>query len=183
MAKDKLYYTPAGTAVFPHITEADTRGDFADKKFKTSLALSEADLKKVKADVAAWAKTQKFKVKEPKFPFKIVKGKDGAEDREVLFAKQAWRPLVYDAKNLKLPDSALDNMRVGGGSTIRLGVEFYNYDKGVSLRLRAVQIIELVQGGGGEADFGEAEGGYSFEDNNEGGFGGSASDDENGPDI
>lgn len=138
MAKQNMV-TAFGKAVYPKITEPDTHGDFADGKYKTYLELDPKDLATFKRDLSAWVKGQKFKVKDPKMPFKTLK--DG---REVLGASSKYAPVVGDRFKKPLEDG----VRIGGGSTIRLAVEPYNYDKGVSLRLKKVQVLELVSAGG-----------------------------------
>lgn len=75
-------------------------------------------------------------------------------------------PALFDATGARFyPDS------VWGGSEVRLSIEIYPYytgmvGAGLSLRLKAVQIIELVQAGGSTAadnGFDAVEGGYEAE--------------------
>lgn len=72
------------------------------------------------------------------------------------------RPRIFDAKGKEI----VVTPRIGGGSKIKVSallVPFYTAQvgAGITLRLRAVQLIELVEFGGGNADsygFGEEEG-------------------------
>lgn len=154
MSKAKFVF-PAGTAVYPSITQRDDFGEFATKKFKTEIEFSPEDLAKVQKQIKDWADDQKFKVKEPKMPWRILK--DG---RTVIKATSGYRPLVVDASKKEIPQGS--PLRVGGGSTIRVVVEPYNYDKGVSLRLKKVQVIELVNNSG--ADEFDVEDGFEADD-------------------
>jgi hypothetical protein len=155
--------TPAGKAVYPKITKPDTFGEYADNKYKTNLELSAEDMAVVKAQIEDFAKTEKFKVSKPKMPWKDLK--DGTE---VLVFKSGFKPFVFDAKKNPLPEGA----EIGGGSTIRVAAELYNYEKGVSLRLKKVQVLELVKGGSSADEF-DVEDGFEVE----------ASEDSNDLDI
>ena len=84
------------------------------------------------------------------------------------------KPALFDAKRNEV------TARIGGGSTVRVSGELYAWVNdalgcGVSLRLKAVQVIELVEFGGGDAAM------YGF-DEEEGfdGSQGSRSDDDFG---
>ena len=67
------------------------------------------------------------------------------------------RPILFDAKMRPMND------RVGGGSIVRVGFEPHLWfvpatGVGLSLRLKAVQVLELREGGGRTAtDFGFSE--------------------------
>ena len=77
------------------------------------------------------------------------------------------RPAIFDAKGKPLQEA-----KIGGGSKVKVAYELIPYytaiaGAGVSLRLKAVQVIDLVEfSGGASADafgFGEEEG-YEAED-------------------
>lgn len=185
------FITDIGVLVFPKLITADAHfvKKATDKaKFKTGIELPKANMEKLKEAVKAWAATEKFEAKKPAMPWKFLTDKEGNDtEREIVSASRSWRPLIVDAGNKRIPDATLDNgdFRIGGGTKARVSVEYFNYGKGVSLRLQAVQITELVKGGD-DSPFGAEEGGYSFgEEKDEGSpFGGSSEPDStDGPDI
>lgn len=151
MAKRISFVSPIGTAVFPHITQRDTEGKYATKKYGTRLELSPEDFARVKAELTRIAKDETFEVKTPKMPFK--KNKD--EELCQIYASTQHLPLVIDSKKNKIVDpekiknvdspqaqEALRRLEVWGGSRIRLGCSVYNYGEGLSLQLETVQVIE-----------------------------------------
>lgn len=109
-------------------------------------------------------------------------------------AGQKWqrKPALFDAKGKPLPKT----IDPWGGTTARISFEVSPYyttaaGAGISLRLNAVKVLDLVQGGERSASsygFGEEEDGYeapeeaeadtSSEDEDEFGGNGSSSDDE-----
>jgi len=150
LTKEVSFVSPIGIAVYPKITKPDTKGEYADNKYKTELELSSADLEKVRAEIKSKMKGMKFKVSQPKMPIKT--GKDGIER---LIAKSKFLPTIIDARKVKLFDAnaartdpdefkKIGDLWIGGGSRIKIGCTLYNYEKGVSLQLNIVQIIELV---------------------------------------
>lgn len=153
MAKQNIV-TPIGTFVYPKISQPDTQGEFADNKYKTYLELDAQDMTSFKSQIAAIAKAETFKVKQPKMPFKTLK--DG---REVINATSAFKPLAFDARKQPIPEDAV----IGGGSTGRIAVEVYNYDKGLSLRLKKVQVIDLKSWGGAD-EFDEVDDGFGSDE-------------------
>lgn len=191
MAKEKnqRLTTPRGRAVYPYLNKPDTKFD-ADGVYHTKLAVPAKAAEELVAAIDAAAKkaledakeevanlkAKGKKVKDAKecedlpysydeekdefvFSFKMksqVKGKDGAE---------GWtqKPAIFDAKGKPVDKT----VRVGGGSTLRVSFEIVTFFQqkigaGVSLRLRAVQVIELKEYGTGDASthgFGEEEDG------------------------
>jgi hypothetical protein len=87
-------------------------------------------------------------------PFKTLK--DG---REVIAATSAFKPLAFDARKQPIAD----DVDIGGGSTGRIAVEVYNYDKGLSLRLKKVQVIDLKSWGGAD-EFDDVDDGFDATD-------------------
>lgn len=74
--------------------------------------------------------------------------------------KPSFKPQLFDAKGNKISIS-----NIGAGTVAKLAVELSGYSvagkTGVSVKLKAVQIIDLVEFGGGSAEsygFGEEEG-------------------------
>lgn len=128
-----------GTAVFPHLIEPDTKGQYADNRYKTGIrhgdAATEA-FKKVLRDAAAKLLPD---VSNPHLPIRTDK-KDGS----VSFTwKSKNKPVLWDAQRNKLPAGA--DIDIRGGSKIRLAGVITNYDKGISLWVDGVQVIELTE--------------------------------------
>lgn len=138
----KLNVTPAGRAVYPHISQADTHGEFADNKFKTGLRLeSELNAKELVKTIKAFAAENFPGAKNVGLPFKE------QDDGTIIFRfKSKRKPMVYDAKrNLMDPEP-----NVGGGSLIKVAYKLSPYNskgnKGVTAYLDLVQVLELHQG-------------------------------------
>lgn len=162
----KRVYRPGvsgiGTFVYPKIVKPDTKGQFANGKYKTDFVLKD----KKAADelfktVVAAAKelvgeefTEKYASGLP-----VKKNKAGKmirdEDGNIVFKfSSAKKPMIVDAKRKKLPDG----VDVRGGSQGRISYTLTNYDDGISLWLDAVQIVDLVAGSPGAKAFDETDG-------------------------
>lgn len=202
MAKNDLIVSPAGRALYPKLTEPDTKFKEAGE-YSVKLILPEADAMPLLAKCremqqqAVEEELEKQIAKNPKMnPEKIrekikladlpVKPHEDPETGEetgdyvVTFKMTAsgvsrktgkeWtrRPALFDAKGKPVKNP--DKLQIWSGSVLKVA---YNADPfctaigaGVSLRLEAVQIIELVSGGQRDAagyGFGE-EDGYSHEE-------------------
>jgi len=186
MAEKRVFHiSPAGIAQYPRLTTPDTKFK-ADGEYKVTLVLpgSEAQplidlidktmgesLVKAKMENPTKAKTIKAATDKP---YKAVTDDEGNETGDVRFnfkmaAKvtskktgQTYeqRPSLFDAK-LK----ALVNPNVGGGSKIKVKFEMYQFwtalvGAGVSLRLLAVQVLDLVEYSRNDASGFGAEDGY-----------------------
>lgn len=166
--------SPKGTAAWPRLTEPDCTFD-PNGMYSVNLRLPMDEAKSLitqidnahKAQVAEVVKELKSKGKPPKvkeadMPYKPVLDEDGNETGEVEFKfklkamagskdKQwAQKPRLFDSKGKPLSSG----VKVGSGSTIRVGYELFPYyvpsvGSGVSLRVLAVQVLELVEYGGG----------------------------------
>jgi len=173
-AKRINFVTPVGTAKYPHITEKDTGHKFSSNKYDSRLVVNADEAKafiKLVNDAAADAK-----IDDPKLPYKLLE--DGTVE---IKAKSEYMPAIFDASNKKI-EKLPEGTRVAGGSTIRMAGSLNIYDKGVSLWLNQVQILELVDGQG-KSMFEPTEGFSRDElddDENTGSFGDSAN---GGPDI
>src|SRR5574337_37986 len=172
MAKRISFISPIGVAVFPHITVKDTEGKYATNKYTTRLELDSAGLAKVNAQFKTLLKQFTWDVKNPKLPFKL--DKEGNPTK--LYASSKFLPLVIDAKKHIIvdkdnPPSAekLAELAVRGGSKIKIGCNVFQYDKGLSLQLETVQVIERI-GGSSLAGFDEEEGYDAFEEAEANGF-------------
>lgn len=141
--------TPPGTARYPHITTPDSTGKYADGKFKTKLVIPKKDA----APLVEKLKTIAQEHKVSQLPFK-------EEDGDVVFTfKSKFKPAVFDAKNNEVKKV---DLRVGGGSKIRVGGIVFPYDKGLSLQMKQVQVLDLVDGN--DAMFEAAEGSFDAAD-------------------
>ncbi len=187
MSKEKKprFTTPAGIAQYPRLNQPDTKFNpdgeykvkleitnpsdvatlsaFLDEQVEKSLKLAtkENPGKKIKQGDAPYEVDEDTGKMVVNFKLKAkVKTKSGEEFEQ--------RPALFDAKGKPFND-----VNVGGGSKIKVAYEvipFYTALVGasISLRLKAVQVIDLVEySGGASADsygFGEEEG-YEAEDN------------------
>ena len=182
--KAERFVSPKGTASYPHLTNPDTKFN-PDGEYKVSLIVAGDDASKVvnfltekhKAAVAQVKKENARKrVKEGDLP--IIENDDGTvtfkfKMKAKVIPKKGdpfeQKPALFDAKGKPLTGET----KVGGGSTIKVCYEVVPYytaiaGVGISLRLKAVQVIELKEysGGGGNAEsygFGEEEG-YEADD-------------------
>jgi hypothetical protein len=194
VAKEKLtrYTTPKGVAVFPHLHAPDTKFD-ADGVYKLGIRLdadtAEAVMDAIRAELPkAQAKLDEALSKEKA----ANKRKDYSlndepwsvdDDGNVTFNVKMnarvtskkdgktydLRPQLFDAKGRPIKFGT----RIGGGSTVRVALELVPYfmastkTAGISLRLVAVQVIELrtfsadagAFGFGAEEGFDSTEGG------------------------
>lgn len=149
------FTSPFGTAKYPHISSPDTKGKFADNKYKTKLVFKIDDpaaLAAVEAIKEAATEIHGKKGQNLYMPFVI----DEDEGEITITAKSAYAPAVFDAKG-----NAAKGVQVGGGSVIRLMGNLVEFDKGISLQLNQVQIKEL--NGFGKCAFDEVEDGYEFD--------------------
>lgn len=140
MAKKKIpFVTPKGVAKYPHITEKDTGHQYSSGKYDTQLVLTKAEAAPLIEQLKGIAK-EEFPAKfQPKFPFKE------DEDGNVVFkAKSEYQPALIDARGKKL-EKVPSSLRIRGGSKIRIAGAVNVYDKGLSLWLNQVQILELVE--------------------------------------
>lgn len=126
--------SPIGIARYPNITQPDSFGKYADGKFKTQLVVSKKDAAPMVESLKALAKENKV----AHLPFK----EDG--DSIVFKFKSKYRPMIVDARNKKV--EKLD-LRIGGGSKIRVGYTVYPYDKGLALQMTHVQVLALEEAG------------------------------------
>ena len=156
------FLTPWFTARYPKISKADTKGQYADGKFKTDgvfldaegLATTEKALKEATAKF--WPSVP---VNEVSLPVKnFYASKEDKEKKKVeargITLKSKYRPAAFDAKKVSVP---LDNVTIGGGSVIRVASAIFPWSKttkfkgqdvteyGVSMRLGDIQIRKLCE--------------------------------------
>lgn len=165
-----LVTTPAAEAIWPKLHEPDTKWK-AEGEYSVKMAFDPAD-EKVKPFLAhiealvdeSFAKAQDENPKFKKVMTRVSPTKPELDDngdetgRVALSFKKAakvtskkngktyeFRPMLYDATLAPLPSG----VKVGGGSVIRVSFEPYAYfsakdkEAGISLRLEAVQVLEL----------------------------------------
>lgn len=176
MAKKTILVTPVGIAKFPHIATPDNYK--GQEKYKTGLIVTKEEADAFKAKVLEFAKgNPTVTSKKPKTGVSAEVDKDdNPTGNWVINAKSSYQPAVFDSKNQRLPADT----KIGGGSKLRLQVELFPYDEGVSLRLKQVQVIELhTYGDGATSGFDEVEDGYEAE----GGFDSESEEAEDALDI
>ena len=172
--------TPVGVAVYPRFNEPDTKF-VAEGVYHTKLRIHGdeasdfiAQLEGFRDDFASEqdAKTQKTHSILDVFEEEL--NDEGDETGYVLFTAKlkakvtpktgdSWeqKPGLFDSMNNEIGPE----IQVWGGSRVRLNCDVVPYAMastktiGVSLRLKNVQVIELVSGGAGSSPFGEFEGG------------------------
>lgn len=138
------------------------------------------------------------KVKKADAPYQPEEDDDGNETGNIVFnfklkavgrntkTGETWKNVVklYDAKNREIPPAKRGALKIGGGTVGCIAYQlnpFYTAQvgAGVSLRLLAAQIVELVEFGGGFA-FGSEDGGFSSDDldDDDEGFGSKSTDED-----
>lgn len=190
----KLITTPKGIAVWPRLNEPDTkfkpegvysvklRLDAADAEPLVRLITEMAKAELVRAKAEEKNPTKRVKIKAADLPYAEEVGEDEQPTGHVTvnFKMQAsgvskktgkaWerRPALFDAKGAPLPAG----VQIGSGSEIKVAFEASPFTtaavgSGVSLRLEAVQVIQLrqfEQRDAGAFGFGEEEGGFDAAD-------------------
>jgi hypothetical protein len=172
------YITPKGTAQYPYLTKPDTKFN-PDGDYKINLELESSEASEImsfldeqfaEAVEAAKKANPGKKIKQGDVPYSVDENTGKVTVRFKLKAKVTpkngepfeQRPALFDAKGNPLDADA----KIGGGSKVKVAYEAIPYftaiaGAGVSLRLRAVQVIELVEfssGGAGAFGFGEEDG-------------------------
>ena len=169
----KQIVTPTGEALYPHLHEPDYKFDESGV-YQTRLILSEADYNSVKGQYDEIY--QAVYNTECEKAGKELKHNDSDPFRECeeglyILAKQpaekntrAHGLIKFSIKAFNAQGKLIQMPRVGTGSKLRLALEpkpwTVNGKFGVTLRLRSVQIIDLVEYGN-ESVFDEVEGGFS----------------------
>lgn len=203
--KLKQFITPKGVAVYPWLTKPDTKFN-ADGEYRVRLRVdgeaAQELIEALEAEAegsyqAALKENKGKKLKRADLPFKEVVDDEGNETGEFEFnfkmkAKLTTKagdvieqkPKLFDAKGKETKASPY------GGSVIKVAfqaVPFYTslIGAGISLRLRAVQIIELVESSGGNASsYGfDEEDGYEADDEPASTFTASAEESADDPDF
>jgi hypothetical protein len=152
--------TPKGVAKYPWLTKADTKFN-PDGVYKTDLLLSSEDAKPLAAQIKEFY-GKHFQSKKGKMPYFKETDDNEKETGNIIFRfKTKNKPALFDSDG-----KPMQNVNVFGGSQVKVSATAAPYNaagnNGITLYLNAVQIIELVTGGGGDSDgFGfKAEEGY-----------------------
>ena len=163
--------TPPGVAVYPHLTTPDTKFD-ANGVYKVSLSLTEEEaapliekVEEVQEEATGMippGKRQKFS--EP--PYYDEMDDQGQPTGRVIFKfKMKAKVNTKDGRTLEMSPKLFDSEgtlmtdveSIWGGSVLRISADMSPFyvaavGAGVSLRLKAVQIIDLKTGGGAGAE-------------------------------
>jgi hypothetical protein len=177
--KAPRFVTPIGAAQYPHLTKPDTKFN-PDGEYKVSLELDASAAEEIVSFLdeqfeqsVANAKKENAgkKIKEGDVPYSVNEENGKVTVRFKLKAKvtpkkgEPWdqKVAIFDAKGKPI----LGEIKIGGGTKMKVSYELVPYytaiaGAGISLRVRAVQIIELVEyGSGAQAGsfgFGEEDG-------------------------
>lgn len=174
--------TPVGVAVYPHLLKPDTKFDAAGV-FSTKLKLTRADaadlietLTKIRDE--AFAEVDPIKRKKLTLAdvyeedlddegnetgFVIIKAKMKHTVTKKDGETFTQSPRLFDADNNVASPADFPN-GLWGGSKLAMECEVVPFEMaqskqfGITLRLRAVQVVEVVEGGGGESPFGKRDG-------------------------
>lgn len=180
--------TPRGRAIFPYLNTPDTKFN-AEGRYKVDLAVPAAiaedlvakidDAHREAVEKARQENPKSKRIKEADLPYEedherdevVFKFRMKASFRNKAGETVTMRPALFDAKGKPLPP----DVKIGGGSILRVSFEPAPYytalnGAGVTLRLKAVQVIELQTYGGASASaFGfEAEDGYEADSSSSG---------------
>ncbi len=163
--------TPKGRARWPKLNDPERKFN-AKGEYMVELALEGEEAEAFKANIdqlieheygAQCKREGKKSLKRANPPYKMVTDQNGEETGELAFKfkmkalvetrdGRSWeqRPDLYDAKGNPMSE------HIGGGSLIRVSGEAFPWytpalGAGISLRLAAVQVLELKHAGGGDA--------------------------------
>jgi len=153
--------TPTGVAQYPWLSKADTKWNEAGE-FKTNLILSKEAAKPIidqinsvfAENVQAETKNNGGKdIKTANPPYFDEVDESGKPTGNVIIKfKSQFKPTIFDSQGSVMTESS-----IWGGSEIKVNAEVSPYittliGAGVSLRLKAVQVIKYVEGGTSSAD-------------------------------
>jgi len=151
--KIKTITTEIGVLNYPHLVKPDTKFN-ADGLYHAKLVLSDAHSKSIISEIEESLKLLNAKKLSSFKPYKKVEG--GYEFSFKLKAKISsksgvvyeQKPKLFDSKGNLITDK---DFSVWGGSKGKVAFQIYTYTNnmlgsGVTLKLKAVQITELVQG-------------------------------------
>ena len=148
------FTTNKGSAVYPWLNRPDVAFD-PEGHYKTSLRMSKDDAQPLMDSVKEVADKEFGKdAAKARLPFKT----DPETNEIIVLAKSRYKPKIVDGSGQVIANDNVPPIR--GGSTLKLAGSIFPYNKGankgVSLQLSAVQVIQLSEGAGGTSMF-EAE--------------------------
>ena len=170
-----VFTTPRGIALYPYLSKPDTKFN-EEGEYKVNLSLSEEDaapiIEQINQVFAENVKEETKKnngkaIKTANPPYSQELDDDGKPTGNIIMkfkSKAAYKPAIFDAKGNVMIES-----NIWGGSEVRVNGSMAPYftsmiGAGVALRLRAVQVIQYVEGGTGPERFGfEEEVGFEQE--------------------
>jgi len=173
---NKTFTTAKGIAYYPYISAPDTKFD-EQGHYKVNLCLSEEDaqpvIEVIKQTVVEGIKALKkdkpnMEIKQAPLPFSKEVDEDGNPTGNVIIkfkSKAAYKPAVFDSAGNMMTKS-----NIYGGSELKVNgsCAFFHtamIGAGVSIRLRAVQVISYVEGASGANKFGfDAVDGFTIEE-------------------
>jgi hypothetical protein len=168
--KNQIIVTPKGELVYPHLTKPDTKYD-KDGVYRTVLKTpynEEAKnfTRKLEELVDEYAHQLDKKTKRSPLPFKINEDEGTLEITLKCKAKgirndgTTWeqKPVIFDSKGTPFEPEGV----IWGGTVAKISFTPSLYSvaaigTGISLRLKAVQIIDLVKGGNSSDTYGFTE--------------------------
>jgi|TARA_A100001388_G_scaffold272398_1_gene252640 hypothetical protein len=176
---NKTFTTPRGVAYYPYISAPDTKFD-EQGHYKVNLCIPKEEaqpiIEQIKGELVAGIKALKeakpnAKIKQAPLPFEDELDEDDQATGNVIIkfkSKAAYKPAIFDSKGTPMMKS---NIYAGSILKVNGSIAFYNspaVGAGVTLRLRAVQVIEYVEGAVGATKFGFGEEtGFTIEDQEE----------------
>lgn len=194
------HVTSRGTAKFCYLNKPNDKfkveGEYSvnftqtPEEAKPLIALIDAAMSSALTEAKA-ANPKKKSLKVADAPYKMDTDGDGNETGRISFKfkakasgvrkdKTTWtfRPMLFDAKGGKIPAT----VQIWGGTVLRITFELFPWyveklGAGVSLRMKAVKVLELRTGMGKDAasyGFGEEEDGYEADQNGASSHGDSA---------
>ena len=157
MSKQEKMLSPVGEVKFVSLDKPDTKLAKSEDegKYRVSLVLDPKDAGHKKF-LAKLKKLAEEKHPKGRKPYKEDKDRDGVETGKILVSFQStYKPKVFDKYGQDIPEDVV----VGNGSVCQMCFVPAYYEvtvnKGMTLYIQAVKVIELVEFGGRTAeDFG-----------------------------
>lgn len=175
---EKNYTTPNGIAVWPKVTKPDTKYK-PEGEYSVHLVLDGDDAQSMKtlideaiaentAEEQKKLKGKKIKVYDP--PYHVVLDEDNNETSQLRFkfsqnaiitkkdgTKVKMSVTIFDSKAQVIKD--VQRLSIGSGSVIKVCFKINPWcsptlGAGVSLRLKAVKLLKVVEGGASAAAYG-----------------------------
>ena len=165
-----IMVTPKGSLVYPHLTNPDTKFD-KDGLYKTQLLIKDEDAAQELVDeltemFEAYVMTQPANKRNKKAKMPFQKSEDGGwiftfkcRAKGIRQDGTTWsqKPLIVDAKRQPFSGSS-----IWGGSEAKVSFTPFMYNVaavglGITLRLKAAQILNLVEGGDSAQSYGFSE--------------------------